>query len=182
MLHYVNSLSISFTESIAADYMTLNTEPFSPDVLPYMLGKTTRPFTAETQDSKSSRDLIFKQEYLKKLKQRLHEEKDTMPLVKRTALEHTIDDLQQAIETPADKIRHLQEQIAEFQQRADNFPADSTDYKIIAHSIDGLRNCIKVLQAGGTVESMEQSYRDQVQAGSDSLGMFVDEQPKPPIL
>ena len=90
-------------------------------------------------------------------------------------MEHTIADLQQSIETPADKIRRLQEQMAEFQQRADSFPAESIDHKIISQAIEGLRQRIEKMQSSDAVAEEEQIYRDQVNNGTDGFALFVEE-------
>ena len=172
--------SHGLSESTAADFMIFDTEFFSFPQLSCIRDNVTETAAPDTSQSKSSQDLAFKQQYLHQLQQKLHEEKNTMSLVKRTSLEHTIEDLQQSLATPADKIRQLQEKAAEFQQRAANFPPDRIDYKIIAQSIAGLRRHIDKLERADLEPIMEQETR--VKNGSDGLELFVDEQPRTPIL
>ena len=154
--------------------MIVNANSVNLHLLPSMQEEKTS-FYPGNRAPQSSRNTAFKQRYLEKLQQKLHEEKNTMSMVKRTSMEHTIADLQQSIETPADKIRRLQEQMTEFQQRADSFPAESIDHKIISQAIAGLRQRIEQMQSSDAMAEGEQIYRDQVNNGTDGFALFVEE-------
>ena len=81
-----------------------------------------------------------------RLQKKLQMQKKTMSTLERISLEHRIQELQKYIETPADKILQLRQQITDFEKRASAFPPESEEYKIIAQSILHIQQAIQNIE------------------------------------
>lgn len=90
---------------------------------------------------------------LKTMESKLRCEGDTMTMFERHTLERKISDLQSCLETKADKLQRHRQELQHIKERASLFDENSSDYKILMHSITSLSGHIhRIEQQLGTAE------------------------------